>query len=85
MDKCTQKCTIETLDHTNEPKKNNHQAPTTFKVKHSDGSIEGTVRNVLPNDVKSENFDELFREYYEKFNDKDNIKLQDEYKTHLGI
>jgi len=80
-----QKYIVEILDHTNKPKKNNYQAPTTFKVKYSDGSVEGTIRNVLPNDVKSENFDKLFREYYEKSNDKDNIKLEDEYKTHLGI
>ena len=66
-------------------KKNNYQGFTTFKVKYSDGSVEGTVRNVLPNDVKSGNFDKLFREYYEKSNDKDNIKLQDEYKKRIGI
>eukprot|EP00466_Bigelowiella_natans_P006023 jgi/Bigna1/143011/aug1.75_g17719 len=80
-----QKYIVEILDHANKAKKNNHQEPTTFKVKYSDGSVEGTIRNVLPNDVKSKNFDKLFREYYEKSNDKDNIKLEDEHKKHLGI
>jgi len=76
---------VETLDHANEPKKNDHQEPSTFKVTNSDGSVEGTVRNVLPNDVKSENFDKLFRECHEKSNDKENIKIEDECKMHLGI
>ena len=80
-----QKYIVEILDHSNKPKKNNYQAPTTFKVKYSDGSVEGNIKYVLPSEVKSENFDSLFRNYYEKSNDKDNIKLEDEYKTHLGI
>ena len=58
-----QKYIVEILDHTNKPKKNNYQAPTTFKVEYSDGSVEGTIKTILPNDVKSENFDKLFREY----------------------
>mmetsp|Transcript_32231 Transcript_32231/g.52244 ORF Transcript_32231/g.52244 Transcript_32231/m.52244 type:complete len:208 (-) Transcript_32231:387-1010(-) len=42
-----QKYIVEILDHTNKAKKNNHQEPTTFKVKYSDGSLEGTIRYVL--------------------------------------
>ena len=54
-------------------------------MKCSDGSAEGTAKTALPNDVESDNFDELFREHYEKSNDEDNIKLEDEHETHLGI
>eukprot|EP00466_Bigelowiella_natans_P012650 jgi/Bigna1/128365/aug1.6_g3073 len=80
-----QKCIVEMSDHANKAKKNDHQKPATFKVKHSDGSAEGTIGNVSPNDVKSKNFDKSFREHCEKSNDKDNIKLEDEHVKHLGI
>eukprot|EP00466_Bigelowiella_natans_P019837 jgi/Bigna1/75864/fgenesh1_pg.37_\ len=80
-----QKCIVETLDHTNKAKKNDHQEPATFKVKCSDGSAEGTMKTALPNDVKSKNFDDLFRKHHKKSNDKDNIELEDSHKKHLVI
>eukprot|EP00466_Bigelowiella_natans_P019472 jgi/Bigna1/144369/aug1.87_g19077 len=80
-----QKCIDETLDHANKAKKSDHQEPATFKVKHGDGGAEGTVRHVLPNDVKSKNFDGLFLEHCKKSDDKDNIELEDSHEKHLGI